>query len=234
MSVAAQQIKFPYAFFAIASSFYRANRERDSQINSLLITRKRKEHNSTPSRFRPTVFVFPLVVPYNNVYRGVPNQIKLWEPPTYGFSGVHLGQVSLEPPDRPGGFTFDRLIVELLVRGFDYQRNIHDATAQAAQPLTDTVWCVGRSWRLAGAPQQSTTTRWTDQSVQSSSSSGGGGGAVCVCNGTVVVPLVDLARQVWTTIGRPKAMNHNYYCCKRNPSNPSNTSRRRATLLGTT
>lgn len=56
-----------------------------------------------------------------------------------GFSGVHLGQVSLEPPDRPGGFTFDRLIVELLVRGFDYQRNIHDATAQAAQPLTDTV-----------------------------------------------------------------------------------------------
>lgn len=55
-----------------------------------------------------------------------------------GFPGVHLGQVSLEPPDRPGGFTFDRLIVELLVRGFDYQRNIHDATAQAAQPLTDT------------------------------------------------------------------------------------------------
>lgn len=56
-----------------------------------------------------------------------------------GFSGVHLGQVSLEPPDSPGRFTFDRLIVELLVRSFDYQRNIHDATALAAQPLTDTV-----------------------------------------------------------------------------------------------
>lgn len=45
-----------------------------------------------------------------------------------GFPRVHLGQVSLEPPNRPGGFAFDRLIVELLIRGFDYQRNIHDAT----------------------------------------------------------------------------------------------------------
>lgn len=47
---------------------------------------------------------------------------------TYGFPRVHLRQVSLEPPNRPGGFAFDRLIVELLIRGFDYQRNIHDAT----------------------------------------------------------------------------------------------------------
>lgn len=56
-----------------------------------------------------------------------------------GFPGVHLGQVSLEPPDRPGGFTFDRLVVELLVRGFDYQRNIHDATTTTAAAATDTV-----------------------------------------------------------------------------------------------
>lgn len=45
-----------------------------------------------------------------------------------GFAGVHLRQVSLEPPNRPGRFALDRLIVQLLVRGFDYQRNIHDAT----------------------------------------------------------------------------------------------------------
>lgn len=49
-----------------------------------------------------------------------------------GFPRVHLGQVSLEPPNRPGGFAFDRLIVELLIRGFDYQRNIHDATLLSA------------------------------------------------------------------------------------------------------
>lgn len=45
-----------------------------------------------------------------------------------GFPRVNLRQVSLEPPNRPGGFAFDRLIVELLIRGFYYQRNIHDAT----------------------------------------------------------------------------------------------------------
>lgn len=45
-----------------------------------------------------------------------------------GFAGVHLRQVALEPPNRPGRFALDRLIVQLLVRGFDYQRNIHDAT----------------------------------------------------------------------------------------------------------
>lgn len=53
-----------------------------------------------------------------------------------GFPRVHLGQVSLEPPNRPGGFAFDRLIVELLIRGFDYQRNIHVATLSC--PLEDT------------------------------------------------------------------------------------------------
>lgn len=34
-----------------------------------------------------------------------------------------------KPPDRPGRFALDRLIIELLVRCFDYQRNIHDAIA---------------------------------------------------------------------------------------------------------
>lgn len=55
-----------------------------------------------------------------------------------GFPRVHLGQVSLEPPNRPGGFAFDRLIVELLIRGFDYQGNIHDATTagELASPVS--------------------------------------------------------------------------------------------------
>lgn len=49
-----------------------------------------------------------------------------------GFPRVHLREVSLEPQNRPRGFAFDRLIVELLVRSFDYQRNIHDATPLSA------------------------------------------------------------------------------------------------------
>lgn len=68
-----------------------------------------------------------------------------------GFPGVHLVQVSLEPPDRPGRCTLDGLIVELLVRGFDYQRNIHDATATLI-----VLRCWQTDWftdgALAGAP----------------------------------------------------------------------------------
>lgn len=41
------------------------------------------------------------------------------------FPGVHLGQVSLEPPDRPRWFAFDGLVLELLVRGLHDQRNVH-------------------------------------------------------------------------------------------------------------
>lgn len=41
------------------------------------------------------------------------------------FPGVHLGQVSLKPSNGPRGFAFDGLVLELLVRGFHYERNIH-------------------------------------------------------------------------------------------------------------
>lgn len=41
------------------------------------------------------------------------------------FPGVHLGQVSLESPDRPRWFALDGLVLELLVRGLHDQRNVH-------------------------------------------------------------------------------------------------------------
>lgn len=41
------------------------------------------------------------------------------------FPGVHLGQVSLEPPDRPRRFALDGLVLELLIRGLHDERNVH-------------------------------------------------------------------------------------------------------------
>lgn len=45
-----------------------------------------------------------------------------------GFTGIDFHQVSFEPSNRPRGFAFNRLILELLVRGFHNQCDIHDAT----------------------------------------------------------------------------------------------------------
>lgn len=41
------------------------------------------------------------------------------------FPGVHLGQVPFETPDRPRWFTLDGLVLELLIRGFHDERNVH-------------------------------------------------------------------------------------------------------------
>lgn len=50
------------------------------------------------------------------------------------FPGVHLGQVSLEPPDRPRWITLcDHDVLELLVRCLHDERNVHvhDAIVQS-------------------------------------------------------------------------------------------------------
>lgn len=60
--------------------------------------------------------------------------------------------MSLEAPNRPGRLALDRLVVELLVRGFDYQRNIHDAIETLDSQLRSKPVYVAERCRSAKGP----------------------------------------------------------------------------------